>query len=46
MDNLKKKSIIALAWDFGGKFANLGVKFIISIFLTRLLEPEEFGLSK
>ncbi len=44
MDNLKKKGTLALAWDFGGKFANLGVKFIISIFLTRLLEPEEFGL--
>ena len=44
MDNLKKKGFIALAWDFGGKFANLGVKFIISIFLTRLLEPQEFGL--
>lgn len=44
MDNLKKKGITAFVWDFGGKFANLGVKFVISIFLTRLLEPEEFGL--
>lgn len=44
MDDLKKKGIAAFLWDFGGKFANLGVKFVISIFLTRLLEPEEFGL--
>ncbi|MCF6222626.1 MAG: lipopolysaccharide biosynthesis protein [Flavobacteriaceae bacterium] len=44
MDNLKEKSFVAVAWDFGGKFANFGVAFIVSVFLTRLLEPEEFGL--
>ncbi len=44
MENLKEKGITAFLWDFGGKFANLGVKFVISIFLTRLLDPEEFGL--
>ena len=31
-------------WDLLGKFAHQGVGFIISIFLARLLLPEEFGI--
>jgi len=42
--SLKKKSVIAFAWDMGGTLINQGSSFIISIFLTRLLEPSEFGL--
>ncbi|BDD10062.1 lipopolysaccharide biosynthesis protein [Fulvitalea axinellae] len=44
MSELKKKGLKAFVWDFGGKLANQGVGFVISIFLARLLEPEEFGL--
>jgi len=44
LSSLKRKSAIALAWDFGGLLANRGAGFIISIFLARLLSPEEFGL--
>lgn len=44
MSSLKRKSAIALVWDFGGLLINRGSGFIISIFLARLLSPEEFGL--
>ncbi|MCQ8131006.1 lipopolysaccharide biosynthesis protein, partial [Methylomonas rivi] len=44
MSNLKQQGIKALIWDFSGKVAAQGVGFIISLFLARLLEPEEFGL--
>lgn len=44
MDSLKKQGAVAFAWDFFGKLANQGSSFVISIFLARLLEPEEFGL--
>jgi len=44
LSSLKKKSGIALAWDFGSLLLNKGSGFIISIFLARLLSPEEFGL--
>ncbi len=42
--SLKQKTAIALAWDFGGTLAQTLSGFIISIFLARLLTPEEFGL--
>ena len=44
MSQLKTKSIKALIWDFIGKIAVQSAGFIISIFLARLLSPEEFGL--
>lgn len=44
MSSLKRKSAVALAWDFGGLLINRGSGFIISIFLARILSPEEFGL--
>ena len=36
-----KKGIL---WEFIGKFFKQGIGFIISIFLARLLTPEDFGL--
>ena len=42
--SLKKKSGVALAWDLGGTMAKSLSSFVISIFLARLLTPEEFGL--
>ncbi|WP_281613896.1 lipopolysaccharide biosynthesis protein [Flammeovirga sp. SubArs3] len=44
MSSLKKQSTIAFAWDFIGKMTRQSVGFIISIFLARLLTPEDFGL--
>lgn len=45
MSNLKQQGIKALIWDFSGKVATQSAGFIISLFLARLLEPEEFGLA-
>jgi len=42
--SLKNKSYKAFAWDFTGNVAGQSVGFIISIFLARLLTPEDFGL--
>ena len=44
MDNLKAKGVNAFAWDFYGKIASYGMRFIVTIFLARLLEPSDFGL--
>ncbi len=44
MNSLKKQSTKAFAWDFTGKIAGQSVGFIISIFLARLLTPDDFGL--
>ncbi|HET8860550.1 lipopolysaccharide biosynthesis protein [Marivirga sp.] len=44
MSSLKKRSVIAYAWNMGGMLIRQGSSFIISIFLARLLEPAEFGL--
>lgn len=42
--SLKQKSLKALSWDLIGRFANQGITFVTSIFLSRLLLPEDFGL--
>jgi len=44
MSELRKKSIEAFLWDFAGNIGMQLIAFIISIILTRLLEPEQFGL--
>lgn len=41
---LKQKAVKAVKWDFIGNFASQGFSFIISIFLARILSPEDFGL--
>jgi O-antigen/teichoic acid export membrane protein len=43
-EHLQKEATRAFIWDLGGLFAKQGVAFIVSIFLARLLLPEEFGL--
>lgn len=42
--SLKNQSAKALGWDLGGTLAKSLSGFVISIFLARLLTPEEFGL--
>lgn len=44
MTSLKKRSAAAFTWDLAGTFLKQGSSFIISIFLSRLLTPAEFGL--
>jgi O-antigen/teichoic acid export membrane protein len=41
----KGSSIAGLAvWDFGGRLASFCVLFVVSVLLTRLLTPAEFGV--
>jgi teichuronic acid exporter len=43
VSKIKNKALIAFFWDFFGKISNQIVGLIISIFLSRLLSPSEFG---
>ncbi len=40
----KKQVAAGMAWSFSGNAISLGVNFIVSIILARLLMPEAFGL--
>jgi len=40
----KNKGISSLVWDMTNLFSNQIVRFILSIYLARLLEPREFGV--
>ncbi|NQU32127.1 MAG: lipopolysaccharide biosynthesis protein, partial [Bacteroidetes bacterium] len=44
MDNLNKNAIKAVKWSLVERFGQQGIQFIVSVFLARLLLPEEFGL--
>jgi len=44
MRELKRIGVRAFVWDFFGNIGMTLVAFIISLILTRILEPEQFGL--
>ncbi|MEY4571215.1 MAG: hypothetical protein RLZ10_408 [Bacteroidota bacterium] len=44
MSTLRLKTVKAFSWDFLGRILTQISSFIVSIFLARLLSPEEFGL--
>jgi len=44
MDEIRKKSLNALFWSFIERFSHQVLQFFFSIFLARILLPEEFGL--
>lgn len=44
MSSLRKKSITGVFWTFSQQFSGQLVSFIVSIFLARILMPEDFGL--
>jgi teichuronic acid exporter len=41
---VKKEVVSGIKWNTINQLFNLGSKFIVTVFLTRLLEPEDFGL--
>ena len=43
-DNLNKDIVKAVKWSIAERFGQQGLRFVVSIFLARLLLPEEFGL--
>lgn len=42
--NLHAKTVTGVAWSFGGRVLKVGMHFVISIVLARLLTPDDFGL--
>lgn len=44
MSKLRSRTARALAWDLLGNYGGQIIGFVISIFLARLLTPEDFGL--
>lgn len=42
--SLRKTAISGLVWTFAQQFGVQGIQFLVSIFMARLLLPEEFGL--
>ncbi len=44
MSTLKSKAVFGLFWTFAQQFGTQLVSFVVSIFLARLLLPEQFGL--
>ncbi len=44
MDNLKKRTVKALAFDLINRFSRQGINFAITVILARILSPRDFGL--
>ena len=44
MLNLRDKAITGLSWSIAAKLITLFLRFVISVFLARLLTPVDFGL--
>lgn len=42
--SIKKQGIIAFIWDFSGRLLTQTSSFIVTIILSRILSPEDFGL--
>lgn len=43
-ESLKKKTVIGVGWSAVENVSRLGVTFVVSIILARLLSPDEYGL--
>jgi len=42
--SLRNTTIKGVGWSFADNFINVGVTFVVSLILARLLSPEEYGL--
>lgn len=43
-DNLKKKTLMGLIWQYAEKCGTQAVSFVVSVILARLLTPADYGL--
>ena len=43
-DNLKKKTIIGLIWQYAEKCGSQIITFVVSIILARILTPADYGI--
>lgn len=44
MSNLKEKFVSGVLWEAIGRFAALGIQFVVTVIIARILTPEEFGV--
>lgn len=42
---LKNKAVKGVAWSAIENFSNLGISFLFSVFLARILTPEDYGIT-
>lgn len=43
-DSIKKQFISGVAWSTLSRFSSLGIQFIVTLILARLLDPSDFGV--
>lgn len=44
MSSIKKKFVSGVVWESFGRFSALGIQFVVTIIIARLLTPEQFGV--
>lgn len=44
MTSIKKKFVSGVVWETIGRFTALGIQFLVTILIARILIPEEFGV--
>jgi len=44
MTSIKKKFVSGVVWETIGRFTALGIQFLVTIIIARILIPEEFGV--
>jgi O-antigen/teichoic acid export membrane protein len=44
MTGIKQKTIAGLKWSAAERFFSQGIRFVISIFIARMLSPADYGI--
>lgn len=44
MTEIKQKLISGVVWESIGQFSSLGIQFIVTIFIARILTPADYGV--
>ena len=44
MSEIKRKVLSGVVWESTGQFLSLGIQFIVTILIARVLMPEDFGI--
>src|SRR5690606_1363348 len=44
MTSIKKKFISGVVWESVGRFSSLGIQFIVTILIARVLSPADYGI--
>lgn len=44
MYNLRNKVLSGIIWETTGRFSSIGIQFLVTVLIARILTPEEFGI--